>query len=123
MSVEEWETIRRSSVHNPLSREVTLGKWEGPDNPNSYTNRAAAAGERYFDLGADWDKIKQRHGLTDGDMFDLFNRPFLDDAIKDSKLVRFTHDPQGDRGALGKELEYLEDHGYIYDPKTKTARN
>ncbi|WP_197060951.1 hypothetical protein [Microbacterium mangrovi] len=54
-------------------------------------------------------------------MFNLFNIPFLDDAIREGKTFHFTHDPEGDIGALGDELKYLRDQGYIYDPATRTA--
>ena len=55
-------------------------------------------------------------------MFNLFNRPVLDDAIAESKTMHFTHDPKGDPGALGDELAYLKKKGDVYDPRTMIAR-
>lgn len=122
MTIGEWNAIRTASVHNTSSSQVTLGKWEGPDSPNSYTNKAIEADSHYFDLGSEWTRIRTECGLRDEDMFDLFNRPFLDDIIQQAKSIRFTHNPLGDEGALGDELEYLLERGYSYDEATMTAR-
>ncbi|WP_391858006.1 hypothetical protein, partial [Vibrio cidicii] len=122
MTISEWEAIRKASVHNTSAPEATLGKWEGPASENSYTNRAIDTGTQYFDLGEDWSAIRSRHGLSEDEMFDLFNRPFLDDLIRDNKPVRFTHNPEEDAGALGREMKYLEFRDYFYDPNTMTAR-
>lgn len=122
MTTSEWAAIREASVHNDTASAVTLGKWEGVDNLNSYTSKASDAGNGYFDLGAEWGIIQKSHGLTDKEMFDLFNRPFLDTAIADGKVIQFTHNPVGDPGALGKELDYIKARGYVYDPRTMTAR-
>jgi hypothetical protein len=122
MTTGQWHAIRTASVHNTSTPVVTLGKWEGPESERSYTNKAIKEGNEYFDLGNDWSAIRARHELSEEDMFILFNRPFLDDIIQEGKTIRFTHSPEGDRGALGSELKYLEDHGYVYDPATLTAR-
>ena len=122
LTTSEWEAIRKASVHNTSASEATLGKWEGRASENSYTNRAISSGTQYFDLGDDWMRIAGSHGLKDDNMFDLFNRPFLDDLILDGKPVRFTHSPEGDPGALGKELKYLTSRDYVYDRNTMTAR-
>ncbi|WP_156138623.1 hypothetical protein [Microbacterium mangrovi] len=55
MTVVEWAQIRTASVHNVDAPEVTLGKWEGPTSPKSYTNQAKSVGREYFDLGNEWD--------------------------------------------------------------------
>lgn len=62
----------------------------------------------YFSLGNDWDVIKSRYNITDKDMFDLFNVPALDGAIKSGKEIRFSHDPRayGDC-ALADEWNYI----------------
>lgn len=122
MTVEEWGTIYTSSVHNAPSPEVTLGKWEGPTNANSYTNQAIKTGNQYFDLGNEWSAIRTRFGLSEQEMFDLFNRPFLDDIIQEGKTIRFSHDPVGDLGALGDELNYLKKNGYVFFPEVMSAR-
>ena len=121
LTTSQWEAIRKSSVHNTSASEATLGKWEGPASENSYTNRAIDAGNQYFDLGDDWMRIAGSHGLKDDNMFDLFNRPFLDDLIRDGKPVRFTHDPEADTRTLRDEFDYLMDHKYDYDRKSMTA--
>ena len=54
-------------------------------------------------------------------MVDLFNKPFLDEAIGRGQIVRFTHDPDEWLGALKQELDYLTENGYRYDPEAMTA--
>ena len=54
-------------------------------------------------------------------MFELFNKPAIDDAILSGKTIRFSQDPVGDLKMLGQELEYIQLQGYIYDPISMTA--
>ncbi len=54
-------------------------------------------------------------------MFELLNVPVLDEAIKNKKVINFTHNPVGDEGFLGMELKHLQKNNYIYDPKSTTA--
>ncbi|NLK22793.1 MAG: hypothetical protein GX309_02060 [Clostridiales bacterium] len=96
---------------------MTLGKYKPTVNPDgtldwtipgndSYT--VMAGDTTYFSLGNDWDVIKSKYNITDKDMFDLFNVPALDDAIKLGKEIRFSHDPRayGDC-ALADEWNYI----------------
>lgn len=76
------ETIDKS-VHNPESNKVMLGKYDGGGS-SSYITKAGDD-YSYFDLGKDWDAIKRAQGLTDRDMFDLYNKSFLDDAMSAKK--------------------------------------
>ena len=42
-------------------------------------------------------------------MFDLFNKPVLNDAIEQGKTIRFSHNPLNYRtGALVEEWEYIK---------------
>lgn len=45
-------------------------------------------------------------------MFKLFNESFLDDGINARKDFYFSHNPIGDTGALGQELNYILENGY-----------
>lgn len=54
-------------------------------------------------------------------MFELFNVPVLDEAISAKKPIYFSHNPKGDRGFLGQELEHVVRNGYIFDEYTMTA--
>lgn len=54
-------------------------------------------------------------------MFKLFNEAFLDDGINAKKTFKFSHDPRFDTGALGQELKYLEQNGYVYDVGSMSA--
>ena len=54
-------------------------------------------------------------------MFELFNKPALDDAILSGKTFKFSQDPTIDTKFLKQELDYLEEKGYMYNPKNMTA--
>ncbi|MBB5642543.1 hypothetical protein [Cryobacterium roopkundense] len=84
-------------------------------------SRDPREGHKYFDLGRDWQKIKAEQGLTDDDMFAAYIVPFLDDSIQRRQVIRFASDPVGDPGFLGRQFEYLLQHGYIYDPRERAA--
>lgn len=53
--------------------------------------------------------------MSDTDLFDLFNKPALDDAVSAGKTIRFSHDPRNFTGtSLYNEWEYLKNkYGYI----------
>ena len=116
--VDDFKKIRAESIQNINSDTITLGKykptvkpdgtldWTIPGN-DSYT--VMAGDTTYFSLGNDWDVIKAKYNITDDDMFDLFNVPALDDAVKSGKEIRYSHHPEqyGDC-ALLKEWEYLK---------------
>ena len=122
MSVSDWGDIYASSVHNRTARESMLGKYiDGGED--SYITRADKGGHRYFSLGNDWESIERTYGLDDLQMFDLFNKPFLDEAIQRGQTIHFTHDPDTFGGALKQELDYLThmDNGYRYDPDAMIA--
>jgi hypothetical protein len=81
MPVVEFQEILDSSVHNANAREIMLGKYDG-GAPDNYINKAKEGGYSYFDLGLDWNRIAKTFGLNDKEMFQLFNVPFLDDAMR-----------------------------------------
>jgi len=98
-----------------------LGKYVA-NSADSYTARAGA-NHAYFDMGDDWNRVKGFLHLTDQDMFNAYNKPFLDEIITDGRPVEFSHDPyRYPRSALAEELTYLEGNGYRYDSGTMTAR-
>ncbi len=120
ISVEDYQKIRSFSIKNADSDTMTLGKFEVKlvdgqkvAGPNSYTTKAGDT--TYFDLGNDWGKIEKKYNLDDSEMFELFNKPALDDAVASGKAIRFSHNPNkyGDC-ALKEEWEYLKKkYGYI----------
>ncbi|KQO96816.1 hypothetical protein [Leifsonia sp. Leaf264] len=117
-SADVTDTFNRS-MHNADADSVMLGKYDD-GGPSSYINQAGGD-YTYFDLGKDWDAIKAQQGLSNQEMFDVYNTRFLDEAMADGKPVHFSHDPQNDQGFLGQELLYLTEHGYRFDPTTMTA--
>jgi len=95
-----------------------LGKYDGGKSTSYITK--AGDDYTYFDLGKDWDVIKNKYDYTDDDMFKLFNESFLEDAINEGKTFKFSHNPVGDTGALGNEFKYLRDNGYEWIQETMT---
>ncbi|KQQ92895.1 hypothetical protein ASF62_13940 [Leifsonia sp. Leaf325] len=112
------DTFNRS-MHNADADSVMLGKYDG-GGPSSYITQAGGD-YTYFDLGKDWDAIKAQQGLSNQEMFDVYNTRFLDEAMDSGKPIHFSHDPRADQGFLGQELLYLTEHGYRFDPTTMTA--
>ena len=109
--LEEYERIREMSIHNPDSDSMTLEKYfDGTIESGSYVAKAEATGDTYFSLGTRWEELENTYGLTDKDMFDLFNKTALDDAVAQGKTIRFSQDPTEWSGtALGDEWNYLKD--------------
>lgn len=70
----------------------------------------------YFDLGNSWGDIQSRYNLTDREMFDYFNVPALDDAVKNRKSIGFSHKPdlpEYKDSFLAMEWDYLKNkYGY-----------
>ena len=109
--VQEFIAIRKESMKNPTSDTLTLGSFE--KGAGSYTVRAGNT--TYFDLGDNWGRIENKYNLTNNDMFEIFNKPALEEAVAAGKTIRFSHNPsivEPDR-ALAKEWNYLQTHfGY-----------
>ena len=123
MSDEEYFDLLEASVHNPNGLEAVLGKYYVPGT-DSYV--AVAEGKHppatYFSLGDDWGTIADAHNLSDKDMFDAFNVPFLERMMAEGKPISFSHNPLDfPDSALGDELQFLRDNGYVFDPATMQA--
>lgn len=116
--VDDYIKICKESIQNPSSDTMTLGKyfpsikqdgssdWSIPAN-HSYT--VMAGDTTYFSLGNERDVIKETYSITDKEMFELFNVPALDDAVKSGKEIRFSQDPRAyGGGALKDEWEYFK---------------
>ena len=108
--LKEYEKIREMSIHNPDSDSMILGKYfDGTIESGSYVAKAEATGDTYFSLGTKWDDLENTYGLTDKDMFELFNKTALDNAVLKGKTIRFVQDPRKWSGtALGDEWNYLQ---------------
>ena len=117
---DEYNSLCQYSIHNKGAEKVMLGKYDG-GGTTSYISRAGSEYE-YFDLGENWNVIKKGYGLTDEDLFKLFDEPFLDDAINQEKIFYFSHNPIGDKGALGMEYDYLLKNNYTWDAETMTMK-
>ena len=81
-----YEKIHEISIHNPNADSMTLGKYfVGTIESGSYIARAELTGDTYFSLGTQWNDITQAYGLSDKEMFNLFNTRALDDAVMQGK--------------------------------------
>ena len=81
-----YEKIHEISIHNPNADSMTLGKYfDGTIESGSYIARAELTGDTYFSLGTQWNDITQAYGLSDKEMFNLFNTRALDDAVMQGK--------------------------------------
>ena len=118
ISYDEYNSLYQYSVHNSGMDKVMLGKYDG-GGVTSYITKAGNEYE-YFSLGNDWETIKKYYGLTDKEMFRLFDEPFLDDAINEGKIIYFSHNPTIDEGALGMEYKYLLKNNYEWNPEAMT---
>lgn len=110
-----YDKIKELSIKNPESSSMTLGKYlknsNGSVSSKAYTEMAKSTGDTYFDLGIKWDEIKDAYNLTDKEMFNLFNKHALDNAVHSGKTIRFTQDPtlgEYKGSALADEWEYLK---------------
>ena len=123
---DSFHRDRIASVHNVDSNIMTLCKYEptiradgtkdfSVPGPGAYTVKAG--GTTYFSLGTEWNKITDTYGLdaTGQNMFDYFNKPALDDAVRAGKEIRFSHNPEAyGECALKWEWDYLQEkHGYF----------
>ena len=123
MSDQDYLDLLESSVHNPNGLEAVLGKFRVPGTA-SYIDVAEGRHPpaTYFSLGDQWGDIADAHNLTDADMFDSFNVPFLERMIAERKPISFSHNPLDFPGsALADELDFLERKGYRFDPTTMQA--
>ena len=110
-----YQKIHEISIHNPNAGSMTLGKYfDGTIESGSYVARAELTGDTYFSLGTQWNDITKAYGLSDKEMFNLFNTRALDDAVMQGKTIRFSQNPLDWSGtALGDEWSYLQhNHGY-----------
>lgn len=112
LPIAEFKRYRESSIHNPSSDTMTLGRFDGGGEISYITK---AGNTTYFSLGDDWGMLQDTYDLSDTDLFDLFNKPALDDAVSAGKTIRFSHDPRNFTGtSLYNEWEYLKNkYGYI----------
>lgn len=119
--IDEFQEIRKVSVHNVETDSITLGKYTptiengvenwGKAGPDSYIGIAGKE-STYFDLGSEWESIQSKYNLTPDEMFEYFNVPVLDEAIKSGKQIRFSHNPDlliYKESYLFKEWRYLQE--------------
>lgn len=120
LTKDQYRALKELSVHNPDAPRAVLGKFRYGDT-DSYI-RVAERGNppsTYFSVGAEWDAIKATTGMNDDALFDALNKPFLDRIMESGQQIHFSHDPRMfSDSALGAELRYLEQHGYVLDEAT-----
>jgi hypothetical protein len=132
-----WAHVYSTNTHNMDGSTDTLGLGKfipPPNNQMSYEVVARRNGDGYFNMDSgDWHGVKDAFGMTDDDMFDVFNRPLLDEAGTQGYDISYSSNPTipgapGPNGqptltALNKEHLYLtQKWNYIWDPVTNTMR-
>ena len=110
--VDEFKTIRQSSIKNPYANSMTLGKYT--NGQDSYIVKAGD-NSSYFDMGDEWNAVRKRYNLSYEEMFEYFNKPALKVAIDKGKSVQFSHNPINDDGFLGMEWDYIKERLNISD--------
>jgi hypothetical protein len=110
--VDEFKTIRQSSIKNPDADSITFGKYS--NGPDSYTVKAGKTSS-YFDMGEEWNAVRKRYNLSYDEMFEYFNKPAIKDALDMGKKIQFSHNPINDDGFLGMEWDYIKDIMYLTD--------
>jgi len=125
MDLKDYFEIRAMSIINKDSKTMTLGKFfkneDGTMRADSYVAVAEKYHDTYFSLGNKWDEIKAKYHLTDDEMFEIFDKTALDDAVRAGKTFRFSQDPTLEEyrnSALDKEWIYLQQK-YRYTDITK----
>jgi hypothetical protein len=104
--IDEFKTIRQSSIKNPDADSITLGKYT--NGLDSYIAKAGG-NSSYFDMGSNFDKVMKEYDLSYDEMFEYFNKPVLNDAISSGKTIRFSHDPRlYETGFIVDEWEYIK---------------
>jgi hypothetical protein len=103
--IEEYNALRKASIKNPDATSMTFGKYT--NGADSYIEKAGEDSS-YFDMGSDFNAIKQKYGLLNNEMFEYFNKTALDDAMSSGKTIQFSHNPIADDGFLGMEWEYIK---------------
>lgn len=129
MSVSEWTDTYNASIHNMDANRVTLGKYY-PNDAKSYEQVAEASGDAYFNMPSSstsnlWKETQAKYGLSDDEMYELYNRPFLQEIVDNRLPVRFTVNPNEkeyqDAISLQKELKFLTAAGYDLNETTLIA--
>lgn len=105
--LDEFNSIRNQSIHNADAKSMTLGKYS--NGSDSYIS-VAGKESTYFDLGENWGKIQNKYELINQEMFDYFNKPAIDDAVKAGKAIRFSHKPDLE---IYKEIYLAEEWKYL----------
>ncbi len=122
MSLGELSALYDKSTHNMGAGQATLGRFI-PGNSKSYEQIAQQNGDAHFNLkNPGWQETRNTYNLSDEALYELLNKPFLDEIVAKGMPVRFTDNPAARPGsAVDKELKYLEMNGYEYNPRTGFA--
>ena len=127
--IEDYQQLRKLSIHNKEAESITLGKYrttintDGTENwkipgPDSYNVIAKKDNSMYFYMGSAYDDAMKKYYLSYQEMFDYFNVPALDEAASTGKVIRFTHNPEllkYKESFTELEWKYLQEkYDYLY---------
>ena len=130
LTFDIWSKIYLQATHNMHATRATLGPYTA-DN-NSYHIQGLKDGDAVFNMpDTDWNELQSRYGLEAEHMFEIFNKPFLDELIESKTPIRYTakpflttHNPAVHKynlkTALDREYYHLHTNGYdvnlVWDP-------
>jgi hypothetical protein len=114
--LREWAAMRAKSIVNQHTDTGIFTFGEYFEDERSYTIRAGNTS--FFDMGDGWKQTMKRYDLSKGEMFELFNKPAIDDAFEAGMQFRFTHDPRKvpAHTSLFQEWKYIQS---LYESNAK----
>ena len=101
-----YARIAQRATHNPLAKEVVLGKFN--EAGVSYLKVAKARGATFFDID-NWDDVVKKVG--ESNVWNI-NAAFIRQQVAKGKSIIFSHDPGKATGFFLKEVNLLKDLGY-----------
>jgi len=105
----------QESINNPDSSIVLLGKYDAVNPENSYEVQAEANEYKFFS-NPNYSEFAEKNGLSDDEMYEKFNKEFLDEEVAGKNCeVQTSHNAESSGGAFGREANYLAyEHDYEY---------
>ena len=113
-SFDDW--LKNMSPEDAARYQQRLDLLEGKI-PNTIDGRKVIDGMVDGKIPIDEYLIKNKYDITDTYMFEIFNKPAIDEAVRNGQVIRFSHDPRLDKyiggSALDSEWKYLQEiHGF-----------
>lgn len=105
-----YDKLLYDSVQNRGYKSIMLGKYNAEGK--SYITAAGKYKSSYFDMGYEFNKVQKNYNLSNQEVFEYFNKPFLKEAADRGDILRFSHAPRVYGGFLGQEWSCLQSRGF-----------